>query len=340
MNNIKLSVCIPTYNFGSFIGDTLRSITKQLTPEIEIVVFDGGSNDGTGDIVAAFQKLSPSIKYHRSEVRGGIDNDMARTVSLAVGKYCWLVSSDDALRTGAIQRILEAIKSNDDIYLCNRTECDKHLAPLKDNYWLSPGIEDCVFSFSERKDFINYFNSSQSIGALFSYMSSIIVHREKWNAVEIHEKMNGSNYAHVFRLFRILQQGGTLTYIKDPLILCRGDNDSFMERGLFNRNLIDFNGYHLLAVYLFDDHDVQHAFLSVVKRYYKWYHFVALKKMAPDKFDWTAFEDKLFDFGYSRSQLLMVRVITSHLLYSGARYLWHLLISCRKMWSHSSRPRG
>lgn len=51
MGNIRLSICMPTYNFGKFIGETLESIMKQIPDGVEIVVLDGGSTDNTCDVV-------------------------------------------------------------------------------------------------------------------------------------------------------------------------------------------------------------------------------------------------------------------------------------------------
>ena len=57
MDDIRLSICIPTYNFGEFIGATLQSIIKQATDEVEIVVVDGASTDNTAEVVRAFQRM-------------------------------------------------------------------------------------------------------------------------------------------------------------------------------------------------------------------------------------------------------------------------------------------
>jgi len=51
MNRPRLSICIPTYNFGRFIGETLDSILPQATEDVEVTVVDGASTDNTADIV-------------------------------------------------------------------------------------------------------------------------------------------------------------------------------------------------------------------------------------------------------------------------------------------------
>src|SRR5580704_4908013 len=124
MSQPKLSLCIPTYNFGRFIGETLHSILDQDgADQIEVVVVDGASTDNTTDIVTGLQKQYPQIKYYRLPAKGGIDRDMAKSVELATGDYCWLFSSDDIMREGAIASILEEIKFGYDIFLCKHMEC-------------------------------------------------------------------------------------------------------------------------------------------------------------------------------------------------------------------------
>ncbi len=325
MSDIRLSICIPTYNFGSFIGDTLKSITDQASDDVEIVIFDGGSTDNTADVVSKYKERFSNIVYHRADKKGGIDKDLASTIDKARGTYCWLLSSDDALKPGAIQRVLDEIKHEHDIYLCNRTECDKDLVPLIFRPWLSEEIGNRQFILNTKDEFKDYFDKSRSIGALFSYMSAIIVQRSQWNEIGYDDRFTGSNYAHVFRLFSIMQKGGTLSYIKDPLILCRGENDSFMEQGIFKRMMIDFNGYHLLSTQLFTDHDVRRSFLAVMKRIFHWSHFIALKNMAPAGFNWSAFEHKLLDFGYTRTQLRIARIVASRPVFPIVRYFWHII---------------
>jgi glycosyltransferase involved in cell wall biosynthesis len=124
LSQAKLSICIPTYNFGAFIAQTLDSIVGQLAPGVEVVILDGGSTDNTSEVVRSFLDRGLPINYVRQEVRGGIDRDMVRTVDLARGEYCWLFSSDDIMKPGAIRIVLEEIQSGHDIYLCGLTLCD------------------------------------------------------------------------------------------------------------------------------------------------------------------------------------------------------------------------
>src|SRR5438128_5691210 len=95
---VQLSICIPTYNFGAYIGETLESIMPQVVDGVEVVVLDGGSTDDTEEVVESFQRRSPALRYHRQDERGGIDRDLARTLELAHGEYCWIFCADDIMK--------------------------------------------------------------------------------------------------------------------------------------------------------------------------------------------------------------------------------------------------
>ena len=136
-SNYKLSICIPTYNRAAYIGETLASIISQSSDDIEIVIVDGASTDNTADVVNEFQGRFENIHYHREKQNNGIDTDLAKSVALAQGEYCWLMSSDDILAAGAIQRILTEIKEGMEIYLCNKIICTKGMIPVRNRNFFS-----------------------------------------------------------------------------------------------------------------------------------------------------------------------------------------------------------
>lgn len=306
MGGVKLSICIPTYNFSEFIGETLESIIEQAGDEVEIIVGDGASTDNTEEIVRGYQSRFPRIFYEKFEKKGGIDLDLSRTVGLAKGDYCWLLSSDDVLRLGAIRRILDEIQFGHAIYLCNRTDCDRNLNEISRQYWLSNKHVDRVFDFSNNLELLEYFKAAQSLGALFSYISSIIVRRAAWEGVSANEILMGSNYAHVYKLFSIAQNGGKVMYIQDSLISTRLFNDSFMANGIARRYLIDLNGYQKLADYLFVENSVRDAFKSVMRREHKWYFLAGLANKVKDRDEWNVLVGKLRSYGYHPAMLFVV----------------------------------
>jgi abequosyltransferase len=311
MNVVRLSICIPTYNFGEFIGETLESILTQAGNEVEVVIGDGASTDNTEEVVKRYQSRFPNLFYYRFNKKGGIDLDLAKTVELSRGDYCWLMSSDDVLKPTAVQRVLSEIKFGLDVYLCNRTVCNRSLRPKRySKLWLSNMVNDRIFYFSNKFDLLDYLKASQSIGALFSYVSSIIVCRSKWIEIACDERFSSNNYAHVFKLLSILQlSGNSLKYIKDELVLFRGDNDSFRDKGYSNRILIDLDGYRHLGEYFFSDKDTQDAFKAVMRREHSCYFLPRLKNEINDESKWGEMEKKLSYFGYSSGEMILINLL-------------------------------
>jgi abequosyltransferase len=243
---IKLSICIPTYNFGEFIGETLESIVSQVVDGVEVVILDGGSTDDTEAVVGAFQAGCPALHYHRREQRGGIDRDMALTVALADGEYCWLFSADDLLRPGAIGRMLEQLESGLDLYLCGLTLCTREMRPRKDQGILDLP-SDATFDLGREDDRRMYFEHAVSTLAFFSFLGSLIFRKARWDAVPFDEDFAGSCWAHVARLFAMIPAGLRVRYLATPYLWKRLDNDSFMEGGLIRRYALAIDGYHRLA---------------------------------------------------------------------------------------------
>lgn len=265
MSKPRLSVCIPTYNFGAFIGETLQSIATQLQDDVEIVVLDGGSSDNTAEVVGAFARRHPQIRYHRQPERGGIDRDMARTVALARGKYCWLFGADDTMRQGALAQMLGKLDGGAELLLCGVTYCSFQMEPLFEGK-IAKIPDETRFDFSVREDRLSYFARASTTLALFSFLGSIVFRRERWEAIGLEERFVGSLFAHVARLFAMIARGVTFDYLPDSYVLTRGENDSFMDRGIVNRYAKVIDGYHELAATYFGVDSAEAAHVRRVVR--------------------------------------------------------------------------
>lgn len=296
---MKLSFCMPTYNYGRYIHAALESVRVQDEGGIEVVVLDSGSTDETRQVVEAMAVSWPALQYVRRDARGGIDRDLATCVELARGEYCWLLSADDALRAGALRRIAAEFGSGCDILLCNRVWCDSGLKPIRPESWLDDGDSDRVVDLSLASEVGRYLADARSLGALFSFMSSIVFRREAWMRAPTDAALLGSHYAHVKRLFGITRQGGRLKYVAEPLVLCRGGTDSFREGGLAERVMIDLKGYLALADDLFRANPVlRSSFLAVLRREHPWRRLVRVRSEARSPDHWREVSRLLDQAGY------------------------------------------
>jgi abequosyltransferase len=246
MKRAVLSIAIPTYNFGRFIGETLDTILPQVTDEMEILVVDGASTDDTEEVVRRRQERFPALRYHRLEKKGGIDRDMAKTVELATGEYVWLFSADDWMAEGALKRVLDEIRLGLDLYLCGFTLCDFAMRPRMAHPILD-APDGTVYDLGNPRDRKEFFERGLTTTAFFSFMSSLVIRKEKWACAKMDDTFVGSCWDHVARLFRLIPRGLRVKYLSGTYLLKRDDNDSFSGRGIARRVGIAIEGYHRLA---------------------------------------------------------------------------------------------
>lgn len=303
---VRLSICIPTYNRGAFISETLESILPQCEDGVEVVIADGASTDNTAEVVAQWAANYPNLIYHRNDTNRGVDRDMAASVEMAHGEYCWLMSSDDLFAPGAVARMLEAFASNNDIYFCDIALCDISMAPIRNTRFLSERRQSDTYNLSDRGEFLSYLNLATSNNALFCYMACIAFRRARWMQVGYKRGFEGTGYAHVLTLLSFIESGCRVQYIPQPLVLNRSDNDSFSCNGMEARYLLDFNGYRKIADTLFsDDLEIKHSFLRVMAREHPWYRLVKLRSAIPSQRRWDEICEQLLPFGYGRGLLAL-----------------------------------
>lgn len=245
-DRVRLSICIPTYNFGAFIGETLESVLPQVSNGVEVVVLDGGSTDDTTQVVESFQQRFPSLRYERRNERGGIDRDLARTVDMARGEYCWLFCSDDLMRPAAISQMLENLGSGHDIYVCGFTLCTPDMRPFMDSPIMRTA-SDAEFELGDERDRRAYFESAHTTPAFFSFAGSLIFKKSRWESIAFDEAFAGSCWAHVARFFALMPQGLRLKFLADSYLYKRTENDSFMDQGIIRRYALAIDGYGRLA---------------------------------------------------------------------------------------------
>jgi len=110
LHNLTLSVVIPTLNQGDTIEDTLASILAQdCLDHLEIIVMDGGSTDGTLDVL---ERYRPWIHQLITGPDGGQSQAINRGFSLASGDILAWLNSDDYYLPGALAAVLRRFGSD------------------------------------------------------------------------------------------------------------------------------------------------------------------------------------------------------------------------------------
>jgi glycosyltransferase involved in cell wall biosynthesis len=111
MTQPLVSICIPSYNAGKFIGDTIRSVLAQTHRKLEIIVCDDCSNDDTLQVVKSF--ADPRITVYVNERNLGCSGNYNRALSYAKGKYVKLLCADDLITPDCIEKQVRAFEENE-----------------------------------------------------------------------------------------------------------------------------------------------------------------------------------------------------------------------------------
>ena len=112
MSRPLVSLVTPSFNQGAYLEATIRSVLEQEYPNIEYMVFDGGSTDDSVDIL---QRHADRLAYWVSEPDGGQADAINRGYRRATGKYVSWINSDDLLPPGSVAAAVDFLESNPDI---------------------------------------------------------------------------------------------------------------------------------------------------------------------------------------------------------------------------------
>lgn len=109
-NNIKISVITVCYNSVDTIEDTMLSVLNQTYDNIEYIIIDGGSSDGTLDII---KKYSDRVAYWISEPDNGIFDAMNKGILAATGVYVNFMNAGDCFSDlYVIEKLVSNIESD------------------------------------------------------------------------------------------------------------------------------------------------------------------------------------------------------------------------------------
>ncbi len=109
---MKISVIIPTFNSAKTIRDTLESIISQNWPDIQVIIQDGGSTDGTKEIV---DRYPVALSGWHAMPDNGIYDAMNKGINRATGEVVAILNSDDVWLPGTLKRVADVFFRNPDV---------------------------------------------------------------------------------------------------------------------------------------------------------------------------------------------------------------------------------
>ena len=104
-----VSVIIPVYNVERYLDRCLASVVDQTYRELEILVVDDGSTDGSGALCDRWAERDSRIRViHKSN--GGLSDARNAALDVMTGSYVLMLDSDDWLQTDAIECLYQLLE--------------------------------------------------------------------------------------------------------------------------------------------------------------------------------------------------------------------------------------
>jgi glycosyltransferase involved in cell wall biosynthesis len=132
-DNPIVSVITVVFNGGKYLEETIQSVINQTYDNVEYIIIDGGSTDGTIGIIRRYER---QIDYWVSEPDNGIYEGMNKGISLCSGEIIGIINSDDWYELDAIKKVCEAyLSKGGDIFFgsLQRIEFNGELIYLKES---------------------------------------------------------------------------------------------------------------------------------------------------------------------------------------------------------------
>lgn len=134
----KISVIVPAYNYGNFLGECLESVRLQTYPNWECVIVDNGSTDNTAEVAKGFVNKDTRFRYVHTE-QNGVSFARNKAVEVSKGDFILPLDADDKIAPAYLEKaevILRAQPSVKVVY------CEAELFGAASGAWHLP-----VYSF-------------------------------------------------------------------------------------------------------------------------------------------------------------------------------------------------
>ena len=210
----KVSIIIPVYNVKSYLEESLDSVINQTYKNLEIIIVDDGSNDGSEKICDEYAKKDNRIKLiHRKN--GGLSAARNTGLDNMNGDYVAFLDSDDAFIPETIEKSLNAMLTNDvNCVMYMRSSCStgkdgklKEIAYIK----TKPLLQQRVYSRIEAlRALANLTFADLAWNKLYK--------REIWEDLRFPE---GKVYEDLYTIFHVIERVKNIYILHDKLVMYR-----------------------------------------------------------------------------------------------------------------------
>jgi hypothetical protein len=212
----KVSFIVPCYKLGHLLSQCVNSILEQDFSDFEILIMNNDSPDNTAEVAESFH--DPRVKHVRNETNLGHIRNYNKGLTLARGKYAWLLSADDMLRSPSVlQRYVDVLERNPGVgfVFCRAVELqgDKEtgIAP-----WADCGDQDRIWN---DKSFFTHLLKDNCIVAC-----TVLVRKECYQKVGMfHLELP---FASDWHMWAMLAMHYDVAYLAEPMLTSRVHGES------------------------------------------------------------------------------------------------------------------
>lgn len=229
-----VSIITPSFNQSSFLEQTIESVLKQDHADIEYLVIDGGSTDGSIDII---KKYAPRLAYWTSEKDSGQADAINKGMARAKGEVVAWLNSDDTYLPGAVTAAVRTFEQNPDAVLvyADMLAVDEHGQTFNTLRYRQLTLEDLLsfqiigqpavfmrrsaFEHAGGLDLSYHFLLDHHLWIRIAAQGRILHVPETWAAARYHAAAKNRAHAAAFgkEAFRILEWAKTQTNIASVL---------------------------------------------------------------------------------------------------------------------------
>lgn len=228
----KITVITPSFNQASYLERTIRSVLDQGYPNLEYIIIDGGSTDGSVDII---KRYADRLTYWVSEPDHGQSQAINKGIRRATGDWVAWQNSDDVYYSGAFAQLAKAAVNNPkaDLLIGNMRLIDKDDVRLRDIKYVRPTYRSLLAegmvltnqaAFWRRKvhSEIGYLNESMECGFDYEWFLRVLnggrsaAHVNAiWGGLRLHEETKTAKRQAIFDMeYEEIRKGRSLTSLE------------------------------------------------------------------------------------------------------------------------------
>ncbi len=218
VNDMKVSIVMPTYNGEKYIQETLEAIVKQTYTNWELIVCDDGSTDGTLEIIGRMAEIHPNIKIHKFTHVGNPAILRNKGIRLAEGEYIALCDQDDLWDRQKLELQIKVVKKHNAKFVAGRNAIIDSTGKI-----LAQSSDNKIFQFIEKRGLIN--EKQPFIPPFYLLLGNFIMNSTMLVKKNLYEELGYLSEAVEHRgiedyefILRVIAAGYKIYYLSNQLI--------------------------------------------------------------------------------------------------------------------------